>query len=446
MESNVRVRFAPSPTGFFHIGSARTALFNWLFAKKMRGTFVLRIEDTDNERNSDEFLRMLMNDLEWLGLTWDEGPNKEGEFGPYFQSKRADLYNKYLEVLQNNGSVYEKDGAIWLKVSGEMQVIDDIIRGKVERLEEKDFVIFRSNGTPVFHFVNVVDDISMNITHVIRGEDHLSNTSKHIELYKAFGATIPKFAHIPLILKTDGPGKMSKRDKGALIEDYKRKYFLPAAIINYLSLLGWSPKNDKEFIGVDEIIELFDLAGVNKNNARFDEKKLNFLNAEHLKKLPRNDFFEESKKVLKNEGLSNYLDNEAYLEKILSASQEKLRSFDELPNFIGYFFDFNLQKHADLDAKEKAEKQDYIARIKDAIDIIEQNEFESTAIEQELKNLSKSQNIPIGHYIHSIRFAISGKSVGPSLFAILDILGKKETLSRLNAAMKTDAKLRRICL
>ena len=197
--SNVRVRFAPSPTGYFHIGGARTALFNWLYAKHTHGTFVLRIEDSDTERNKKESLESLLTNLKWMGLDWDEGPEVGGPYGPYFQSERNDIYKKYLKQLQDNGRVYEKDGAIWLKVSGEMQTIDDVIHGPVNRLEEKDFVIYRSNGTPVFHFVNVIDDIDMKITHVIRGEDHLSNTSKHMELYKAFGVQAPKFAHIPLI-------------------------------------------------------------------------------------------------------------------------------------------------------------------------------------------------------------------------------------------------------
>ena len=293
--SDVRVRFAPSPTGYFHIGGARTALFNWLYAKHTGGTFVLRIEDSDTERNTKESLNSLLSNLRWLGLNWDEGPEVGGSYGPYFQSERSDVYQKHLKRLRDEGKVYEKDGALWLKVSGETQTIDDIIHGPVQRLEEKDFVIYRSNGTPVFHFVNVVDDMEMKISHVIRGEDHLSNTSKHLELYKALGAPAPKFAHIPLILKTDGPGKMSKRDRGSLVEEYRDKFFLPNALINYLSLLGWSPKDDRELMSLDEIIAAFDLVGINKTHARFDEKKLAFMNAEHLKQLPKEEFFTSTK-------------------------------------------------------------------------------------------------------------------------------------------------------
>ena len=249
--SQVRVRFAPSPTGFFHIGSARTALFNWLYARHTGGVFILRVEDTDQTRNSEEFLNLIYDSLRWLGLNWDEGPGVGGAFGPYRQSERGEIYRDYLGRLKASGRTYEKDGALLFRISGQPQVIEDAIRGRVERTEEKDFVIVRSDGNPVFHFVNVVDDIAMKVTHVIRGEDHLSNTSKHTELFKAFGAPIPIYAHIPLILKQNGPGKMSKRDQGALIEDYQRRGFLPEALVNFLCLLGWSPKDDREKLPMD---------------------------------------------------------------------------------------------------------------------------------------------------------------------------------------------------
>src|SRR5690606_27843029 len=205
---------------------------------------------------------------------------------PYFQSQRDSIYQEFIQKLRDAGRIYEKDGAGYFKISGEPQVIEDAVRGRVERTEEKDFVVVRSDGSPVFHLVNVVDDITMKITHVIRGEDHLSNTSKHTELFKAFGAPLPVFAHIPLILKEDGPGKMSKRDKGALIEDYRRRGFLPEAVRNYLCLLGWSPKDDREVMPIEEIIRIFDLPQINQNNARFDEKKLSFINSRYLHELP----------------------------------------------------------------------------------------------------------------------------------------------------------------
>ena len=238
--SEVRVRFAPSPTGFFHIGSARTALFNWLYARHTGGKFILRIEDPDADRNTEEALQVLLKGMRWLGLDWDRGPEAGGDYGPYVQSQRSDIYQQYLARLEAAGRTYEQEGAIFFKLEGERYTefdeyhgkevekvraapveIDDAIRGKVVRSEDRDFVIFRSDGSPTFHFVNVVDDIAMGITHVIRGEDHLSNTSKHVELFNAFGVTPPQFAHLPLILKDPkmGKGKMSKRDKGALIQE-----------------------------------------------------------------------------------------------------------------------------------------------------------------------------------------------------------------------------------
>lgn len=432
--SDVRVRFAPSPTGYFHIGGARTALFNWLYAKHTQGKFILRIEDSDTERNKKESLESLLTNLRWMGLDWDEGPEVGGPYGPYFQSERNEIYKKYLQQLKDAGRVYEKEGAIWLKVSGETQIIDDVIHGPVHRLEEKDFVIYRSNGTPVFHFVNVIDDIDMKITHVIRGEDHLSNTSKHMELYKAFGVQAPKFAHIPLILKTDGPGKMSKRDRGSLVEEYRDKFFLPEGLINYLSLLGWSPKNDQELMSLDEIIAAFDLAGINKTHARFDEKKLNYINSEHLKHLSKEAFFEKGCQVLKQTGHADYLQNELYLRKIFEIVQEKLRSFEELPNFISYFFD-DVYTFDEV-SLQKVLKRNPRERLEELKNLFEQDfSFESAIIEEKIKALSIEKSLPAGDYIHTLRFAVSGRSVGPSLYHMLVVLGRNKTQQRIQRCL-----------
>lgn len=434
MKSDVRVRFAPSPTGYFHIGGARTALFNWLYAKHTGGTFVLRIEDSDTERNTKESLDSLLTNLRWMGLNWGEGPDVSGPYGPYFQSERNDIYHKYLQQLRDSGHVYEKDGALWLKVSGEMQTIDDVIHGPVQRLEEKDFVIYRSNGTPVFHFVNVVDDMCMKITHVIRGEDHLSNTSKHLEIYKALGATAPKFAHIPLILKTDGPGKMSKRDRGSLVEEYRDKFFLPEGLINYLSLLGWSPKDDREIMSLEEIISAFDLHGINKTHARFDEKKLNYINAEHVKHLPPEVFFQASCDVLKRTENTQPLENLPLLRKVLAIVQEKLRSLEELPHFISYFFDS--QYEFEPAALQKVLKHDPRARLLELKSLLEPlTAFDCETLEAQVKSLCERSQLPSGAYIHTLRFAVSGRNVGPSLYHLLEVLGKDETLRRIQRCL-----------
>ncbi len=433
--SSVRVRFAPSPTGFFHIGSARTALFNWLYAQQTSGTFILRIEDTDRARNTPEALKVLIEGMKWLGMNWNEGPEVGGPYAPYFQSERDTVYQKYLERLKSTGRVYEKEGALWFKISGEMQTIHDVIRGDVQRQEEKDFVIIRSDGTPVFHFVNVVDDIDMKITHVIRGEDHLSNTSKHVELFKAFGAPVPTFAHIPLILKTDGPGKMSKRDRGALIEEYQKRFYLPEALVNYLSLLGWSPKDDREILSVADIVSCFDLHGVNKNNARFDEKKLSFVNSQHLRLLPSEKFCAIAESVLSRTGHSEYLKDKAYLKDVLSITQEKLRSFEELPDFISYFFDENFP--VDTEALAKIQKKQPAIRLKEFLEKIHaESNFSAENLESIIKALSETHTVPTGDYIHALRLAISGRSVGPSLYRMLAVIGKEKTQHRIQKFCK----------
>lgn len=435
-DDHVRVRFAPSPTGFFHIGSARTALFNWLYARHTNGTFVLRIEDTDDERDRKEYLDVLLDGLRWLGLQWDEGPDVGGDYGPYFQSQRSEIYKYHVEMLKNAGRAYDKDGAVYFKVSGEPQTIHDRIRGDVVRKEEKDFVIVRSNGKPVFHLVNVVDDMLMRITHVIRGEDHLSNTSKHVELFKAFGAQPPVFAHIPLILKSHGTGKMSKRDTGALIEDYEKNLFISDAVRNYLCLLGWSPKNDREILPIEEIVQIFDIADINKNNARFDEKKMSYFNTSYLRTLQADKYCTRGKSVLQEAhvNLSKY--DDMYVDNVLLLCQEKLRSFSELPEFVSYFFSDKISYDETLLEKLRT-KCDVKLRVKEFYDIFSQSSFKLS--EQDIENyvhqLAEKNNTTTGEYIHSVRFAVSGRNVGPSFFGLLHVLPKSIAQQRMENFM-----------
>jgi glutamyl-tRNA synthetase len=433
----VRVRFAPSPTGFFHIGSARTALFNWLYARHTGGVFILRVEDTDHSRNSDEFLRVIYDSLRWLGLDWDEGPGIGGAHGPYRQSERAPIYREYLERLKASGRTYEKEGALFFKISGEPQVIEDAIRGRVERTEEKDFVIVRSDGNPVFHLVNVVDDIAMQVTHVIRGEDHLSNTSKHTELFKAFGAPLPIYAHIPLILKQNGPGKMSKRDQGALIEEYQKRGFIPAALVNFLCLLGWSPKHDKEVLPLDEIIRLFDLPGVNQSNARFDEKKLAHMNMVYLHAMEPEKCFEFTRNFLASRNFFAVEPAEAYLRDVILLCQPKLRSVEDLPGFIGYFF--NEDFAFDPKAREKVfAKGDPRARLGELLVAFPSADFSSdAALEVLVQALAAEHSVGTGDYIHPARLAISGTGVGPSFYGLLRVLGRERVEMRIQRFLAT---------
>lgn len=460
--SNVRVRFAPSPTGFFHIGSARTALFNWLYARHTGGTFILRIEDTDQARNSEAFLKLIYDSLTWLGMDWDEGPNpngvgERGAFGPYRQSQRGDVYQKYKQQLLDAGRAYEKDGAVWFKLLGERYkifdehrkkevekvkslpvVIDDQIRGRVERQEDEDFVIFRSDGNPVFHFVNVVDDITMQVSHIIRGEDHLSNTSKHVRLYEGFGVTPPVFAHIPLILKSPemGQGKMSKRDKGALIEEYQQRHFLPEALVNYLSLLGWNPGDNREKMPVADIVKLFDLPAVNQSNAKFDGKKLANMNMTYLLEQPADRFVQLAKDyfVKQPTGFAA-MANEAYFSEIMLMAQPKIKSIDELGAYTVYFFTEEFP--VDTKVKEKVmAKGDPKARLAELIAAVPAMDFSSdAAIEAGIKSLAEGKGLGFGDYQAVARLAVSGTNAGPSITSMFRVLGKERVKARLERCL-----------
>jgi len=456
--AQVRVRFAPSPTGFFHIGSARTALFNWLYARHTGGVFILRIEDTDKERNSEAFLNLIYDSLNWLGLNWDEGPQVGacggGAFGPYRQSERAHIYREYLEKLKAAGRTYEKDGAVWFRLLGERHevfdehrkktvmkvknapaVIDDRIRGRVERTEDEDFVIVRSDGSPVFHFVNVVDDIAMGITHVIRGEDHLSNTAKHIALFQAFGVKPPHYAHIPLILNGDG-SKMSKRDTGASLTSYLDEGFLPEAVINYLCLLGWSPKDNREKLSRAEVIERFDLPQILRHNARFDYEKLLWLQGEYARELADDRFYELAVHAFAKAGMDTNKFPIAYVKAALDTCKGKFKLFSELPGYAGFYFRDEIIYNAD-DAKKVfiPENKPRLEKLRDAFAAL--NTFDAATLETALKETAKQLGVKAGVLIHPTRLAVTGNPHGPSLYHLLEVLGKDKVMHRIEKALAT---------
>ena len=454
--SKVRVRFAPSPTGFFHIGSARTALFNWLYARHTGGDFILRIEDTDKARNTEAALKVLLEGMRWLGLDWDEGPEVGGSCGPYFQSQRQTIYTTYLDKLKKTGRTYEKDGAVWFKLEGERYqtydafhkaevekvrsqpvVIDDAVRGRVERAEEMDFVIVRQDGSPVFHFVNVVDDIEMGITHVIRGEDHLSNTSKHVELFQALGARPPQFAHIPLILKQQGPGKMSKRDQGALIEDYAERGFMAAAVRNYIALLGWNPKDEQEKMSIDDIIERFDFAGINKGNARFDERKLASLNTDYLRELNLESFCFLARPRLHSAGVIEETASEDYIQAVLELCQPKARSLESLPELCAYFFKDDFELDAKL-LQKLTKKVDPKAQMSEVLPLLAGLvSFDAISMQSTLEAYANEQGKKVFTYFPAIRFATSGQAGGPDLLPMLEVMGRERVTQRLQAFIKS---------
>src|SRR5271155_5701337 len=342
MES-VRVRFAPSPTGMFHIGSARTALFNWLYARHTGGTFILRIEDTDAARNKPEYVEVIFHALRWLGLDWDEGPQPGGAVkggkGPYFQSQRGAIYKKYVDRLLSEDKAYESEGAVKFRTPKTPITVPDLICGDIQfdRTNEPDLVIQRRDGSPVFHLVNVVDDLEMEITHVIRGEDHLSNTHKHLALIEAFGAKPPRYAHIPLILNPNG-SKMSKRDAGSSIQGYIDEGYLPEAVRNYLCLLGWSPKDNREVISIEEVIEKFDLPQVNRANARFDIDKLFWINGEYFRATAIEAIEPLALSILRKHGIIEEKYDHAYFRAALAIVKEKIKVGRELPDWMRHFF------------------------------------------------------------------------------------------------------------
>lgn len=449
--SEIRLRFAPSPTGFFHIGSARTALFNWLYARHCRGTFVLRIEDTDSARNTPEALASLFDGMRWLGLDWDEGPEVGGRFGPYFQSERGPIYEAHLERLLRAGRAYESDGAVFFRLEGERKtvfdkyrdaeiekvfaepvMIHDAIRGTVRHPVETDFVIRRGSGDFGFHFTNVVDDLTMGITHVIRGEDHLTNTARHIRLYEAFGATPPVFAHLPLILKSDGRGKMSKREPGAGLREHIDARILPEAFRNFLCLLGWNPKDDSEKMAIQEIIERFDFPGVNKDGARFDAKKLAHLNTEYLRALPLETFAWHAGEILSEAGVINAETPEDQLHKVLALCQEKVRDLSGLPELCGFFFnrDFEIDSQAFGRIAKKADPLELISDVCSAMESFD-SAWTRESLDAAFDGLGSDTGRKKFDYFPVVRLAVSGQGGGPDLLGALELMGKDEVVIRL---------------
>jgi glutamyl-tRNA synthetase len=459
-----RVRFAPSPTGYLHIGGARTALFNWLYARHTGGTFILRIEDTDAARNSQEAVEVILSGLRWLGLDWDEGPIvaqasslcysptqqeltgkmpvplSKGNFGPYFQSQRKANYLARVEALLSRGLAYEHEGAVKFRMTREPILIPDLVVGNVlrpltDREEvDPDFVILRSDGQPVFHLVNVIDDLEMDITHVIRGEDHLSNTAKHIALFQAFGVKPPHYAHIPLILNGDG-SKMSKRDTGASLTSYLDEGFLPEAVINYLCLLGWSPKDNREKLSRAEVIERFDLPQILRHNARFDYEKLLWLQGEYARELADDRFYELAVHAFAKAGMDTNKFPLAYVKAALDTCKGKFKLFSELPGYAGFYFRDEIIYNDD-DAKKVfiPENKPRLEKLRDAFAAL--TSFDAATLETALKETAKQLGVKAGVLIHPTRLAVTGNPHGPSLYHLLEVLGKEKSLARIEKAFE----------
>ena len=435
MSSSIRVRFAPSPTGYLHVGGARTALFNWLFARRHGGKFVLRIEDTDQARNTDEAMRAIFDGLRWLGLDWDEGPEAGGDHGPYFQSQRQSVYDAYFKKLEDSGRTYtEEGGAVRFKFSRKPITIPDLVCGDVNfaATDEPDMTIRRPDGSYIFHFVNVVDDIEMKITHVLRGEDHLSNTWKHIDLYHAFGAKPPVFGHIPLLLNPSG-SKMSKRDEGASIASYVEAGFLPQAVFNYLCLLGWTPKLDGEKFSASDVIPIFDVSDIHHSNARFDMTKCTWLNQQHLRDLGGPALVGHVRPWLEKTGLK--VDDADYAARVLESVKEKVSMASEFSPWVHFFFreDFPIEDEVMAKLKANAQSPALLASLREGLQ--KATNWDEAGINDVIHAVADVNKVKPGALMPLLRFSLSGQTRGPDVKVMMGILDKDRVLQRIERMM-----------
>jgi glutamyl-tRNA synthetase len=427
----VRTRFAPSPTGYLHVGGARTALFNWLFARKHGGVFVLRVEDTDEARNTEEARQAIFDGMNWLGLDWDEGPFKGGAHAPYFQGQRKEIYDAWFQKLVEANRVYEDGGAWRFRFERKPITMTDLVCGEVtidyrDESNTPDMVVKRSDGSYVFHFVNVVDDLEMEITHVIRGEDHLMNTPKHLQLIEAFGGKAPQYAHIPLILNQDG-SKMSKRDAGAAVGDYPRQGFLSDGVVNFLALVGWNSKTDEEIFTPAELIQRFSLEGVNRAPARFDIEKCGWVNLQHIGKMDNAAFADSSKPFVEKAGLPI----PANFEAITTAVKEKVRLLGEVPAAIDFLLvdEFAYDDDAVTKVRGNAAAGDLLKSLATAFAAI--SDWSADSAKQALADVAKEAGAKTGQLMFPLRVALSGRPHGPDLGDILTLLGRERSVARL---------------
>jgi len=474
----VRVRFAPSPTGALHIGGARTALYNWLFARNQGGTFILRIEDTDRERSTLEANRAIFHGLEWLGLDWDEGPNIGGSYGPYYQTERLKIHQEHAEQLVQEGKAYycfcspeelekkRKESAARKEAprydgkcrklpesdikkllgSGKPRVIrfllppvgdtvvEDLIRGKVIFKNEllDDFVILKSDGFPTYNFACVVDDHLMEITHVIRGDDHLSNTPRQILLYHAFGWELPKFAHIPMILGKD-KARLSKRHGATSVIAYRDIGYLPEAILNYIARLGWGC-GDQEIFSRQELIEKFSLDGVTKNSAVFDTDKLNWLNGKYIRQILSDRLIDLCEPLIIEAYGKQYFD---YVKKVVLAFHDRLVLIPDIVPLSKYFFTDNFEY--DPKGVEKYFKSEKAKEILETLKerLAEVEPFNKANIEPVFKDLAKEMEVKLGVVIHPCRLALTGTLQSPPMYDVVEILGKKKVEERILRALES---------
>jgi len=477
--NQIRVRFAPSPTGLLHVGSFRTALFNWLFARKQGGKFILRIEDTDRLRSKEEYLQSQLADMRWMGLDWDEGPDVGGSYGPYRQMERLDIYKKYTELLLEKGLAYycyctpdelkhertkiEEKGnepgysgrcrniqakeAEKLRIEGRKPcirfkspsqgeiVIDDAIKGRVSFKNSllDDFVIMKSDWIPTYNYAVVIDDHLMKISHVIRGDEHMSNTPRQVLLYDAFGFQRPVFCHIPIILNEDKT-KLSKRKGAVHLLDYRDRGYLKEAIFNFLALLGWAPKDDREIMSPQEILKAFSIDGIAKHPAVFNEEKLQWMNGQYINCRPVPDLIAELKPFIRKAGFNPDLKETAWYEKAIFLYRERIKTLVEFVENLSYYFTDKVEY--DEKGVKKHFKEPYLAdALSELAEIFNKDMlFTPESLEGSLRSYAEAKNYHAGKLIHAVRLACTGRTATPPLFDCLVLLGREKTMARLAEA------------
>ena len=478
----VRVRFAPSPTGYLNVGGARTALFNWLYARRHGGLFVLRIEDTDTERSSWEMVSGIVDGLRWLGLDWDEGPDIGGPHAPYFQSERLGKYREWVARLLTNGSAYycycapetlqqkrqsaEAAGGGWIydrtccgltsdqiqereaagapravrfKVPEGTTGFTDLVHGPIEfpNAVIEDFVVLRSDAQPTYHLSVVVDDIDMRITHVVRGDDHISNTPKQVLLYLAFGTTPPSFAHVPLILGMDKK-RLSKRHGATSVMEYQRLGYLPEAMVNFLALMGWSPGGDQELFTRDELVALFALEGISGGNAVFNTEKLDWVNQQHIQRLPAGELVNRIKPSLHEHGLWSEDfsgPRRDWLHAVVQLLKPRVKKLDQFAHEGRPFLAQDVTYEPEAVAKHLSNPALRTPLHVFSDELAGQSDFSAAPLEASLRSIADAHQIKAGALIHATRVAVTGRAASPGLFDVLELIGREKVVTRLRHAL-----------
>lgn len=432
MTGTVRVRFAPSPTGALHIGGGHTALFNWLWARHNGGRFILRIEDTDRERSTKEYEDTIMSGMDWLGLDWDEGPDIGGPHGPYRQSERLEIYHHWAELLVDQGQAYREGRAILFRVPpGIPLAFDDVVYGHIEMMSEtlKDIVLIKSDGMPTYNYAVVVDDHTMEITHVIRGEDHISNTPKQLLLFQALGWEYPTFGHLPMILGKDKK-KLSKRHGATSVYEYRDMGYMPDSMFNFLALLGWSPgEENDEIFSREEAVRLFDLARVIRKPSIFDMDKLNHVNQEHLKRLDPYARLNLVEPFWRTMGLPVDSHSREYLAQSLVVLEGRGQTAKQAAEFSDYFLTFDVVKERYDGSDVSEEQKNILCQYAEAL--LDQPQWKAPILEEFTRDWSKARSVTMRNIAMPLRMAVSGMKVSPGIFEVIEHIGREETRKRL---------------